>query len=172
MATSSGVTSSLPIAKLINNGTSSSGTSSSSSTTSTNDSSITSQLGPSAFLQLLTTQLSNQDPLNPVDDTQSVAQLAQFSALQAQDNLETSFANFQSNFAVLQSSQLIGQNVTVNTTDATTGDTSSLTGTVSAISVVSGVPQLTLTDSNGNVITDSSGNPETFTTSQITGITK
>jgi flagellar basal-body rod modification protein FlgD len=171
MATSSGVTSSLPISKLINNGTSSTG-SSSSSTTSSNDSSITSQLGPSAFLQLLTTQLSNQDPLNPVDDTQSVAQLAQFSALQAQDNLETSFANFQSNFAVLQSSQLIGQTVTVNTTDASTGDSSTQTGTVSAISVVNGVPQLTLTDANGNVIVDSSGNPETFTTSQITGIQK
>jgi flagellar basal-body rod modification protein FlgD len=108
--------------------------------------------------------------MNPMDDTQSVSQLAQFSALQASDNLETSFANFQSNFAVLQSSQLIGKAVTVNTTDATTGNTSSLSGTVSAISVVNGVPQLTLTDANGNVITGTNGAPETFTTSQITGI--
>jgi flagellar basal-body rod modification protein FlgD len=164
MAGTSGVSSSLPISKLINNGTTT--TSSSSS----NSASITSQLGPSAFLQLLTTQMSNQDPLNPMDDTQSVSQLAQFSALQASDNLETSFANFQSNFAVLQSSQLIGATVTVNSTDATTGNSDQQTGTVSSISVVNGVPQLTLTDSNGNVLTDANGNPETFTTSQILGI--
>jgi flagellar basal-body rod modification protein FlgD len=169
--TSSGVSSGLPISKLINNGTTS-GTSATGTTSSTtsSDASITSQLGPSAFLQLLTTQLSNQDPMNPMDDAQSVSQLAQFSALQASDNLETSFANFQSNFAVLQSSQLIGKSVTVNTTDSTTGNTSTVSGTVSAISVVNGVPQLTLTDTNGNVITGTNGAPETFTTSQITGI--
>jgi flagellar basal-body rod modification protein FlgD len=163
----SGTSSGLPINKLINNGTTSGTTSGTSSTTSS-DSSITSQLGPSAFLQLLTTQLSNQDPLNPMDDTQSVSQLAQFSALQASDNLETSFANFQSNFAVLQSSQLIGGTVTVNTTDAS-GNSSSVTGVVQGITVVNGVPQMTL-ENNGTVITGANGQPITFTTSQITGI--
>jgi flagellar basal-body rod modification protein FlgD len=167
MATTSGVSSGLPIAKLINNGTTT-GTNSTSSSTTSADAGITSQLGPSAFLQLLTTQLSNQDPLNPMDDTQSVSQLAQFSALQASDNLETSFSNFQSNFAVLQSSQLIGQTVTVNSTDAS-GNSSAITGTVSAISVVNGVPQMTLTQ-NGTVVTGANGAPITFTTSQITGI--
>jgi flagellar basal-body rod modification protein FlgD len=168
MATSSGVTSTLPIAKLINTGTTTTGTSSSTSSTSS-DSSITSQLGPSAFLQLLTTQLSNQDPLNPMDDTQSVSQLAQFSALQASDNLQTSFANFQSNFAVLQSAGLVGKNVTVNSTDAS-GNTSTITGTVGYISVTNGVPEISLTDTSGNVISDSSGNPLLFPTSAITNI--
>ena len=107
--------------------------------------------------------------MNPMDDTQSVSQLAQFSALQASDNLQSSFANFQSNFAVLQSSQLIGRTVTVNATNAA-GNSSSITGTVSSIAVVNGVPQLTLTGANGQVITGSNGSPETFTTSQITGI--
>ncbi|QIE56976.1 hypothetical protein G5B40_16935 [Pikeienuella piscinae] len=36
------------------------------------------------FLTLLTTQLSNQDPLNPADSTEFVAQLAQFSAVEQQ----------------------------------------------------------------------------------------
>lgn len=161
-------TSSLPIDSLINNGTTSSTGASSSS--SSNSASITSQLGPSAFLQLLTTQLSNQDPLNPMDDTQSVSQLAQFSALQASDNLETSFSNFQSNFAVLQSAQLIGATVTVNTPNTTGSGSSSVTGIVANIAVQNGVPQFTLTDSNGNIITNSNGTPETFTTSQITDI--
>jgi flagellar basal-body rod modification protein FlgD len=113
--------------------------------------------------------MSNQDPLNPMDDTQSVSQLAQFSALQASDNLETSFTNFQSNFAVLQSAQLIGATVTVNTPSAT-GGSSSVTGIVANIAVVNGVPQFTLTDSNGNIITGANGAPETFSTSQITDI--
>jgi flagellar basal-body rod modification protein FlgD len=161
----SGISSSLPIAKLVNNSTTPSGSTSSNS----QDSAITSQLGPSAFLQLLTTQLSNQDPLNPMDDTQSVSQLAQFSALQASDNLQTSFANFQSNFAVLQSANLVGKNVTVNSTDAS-GNASTITGTVAYVSVVNGAPQISLQDSSGNVLTDSSGNPLQFPTSSITAI--
>lgn len=167
--TSSGVSSGLPISKLINNGTTS-GTSTTGTTSSTtsSDASITSQLGPSAFLQLLTTQLWNQDPMNPMDDSQSVSQLAQFSALQASDNLETSFANFRSNFAVLQSSQLVGATVTVNTTDGA-GNTSAVTGVVQGITVVNGVPQMTL-ENNGTVIIGANGAPEAFTTSQITGI--
>lgn len=38
----------------------------------------------STFLQLLVTQLKNQDPENPQDGTQFVAQLAQFSSLEQQ----------------------------------------------------------------------------------------
>ena len=39
------------------------------------------QLGQSDFLRLMTAQLSQQDPFNPVDNTQMVAQMAQFSSL-------------------------------------------------------------------------------------------
>jgi flagellar basal-body rod modification protein FlgD len=155
----------LPITKLINTTTTPSGSVSSNS----KDAAITSQLGPSAFLQLLTTQLSNQDPLSPMDDTQSISQLAQFSALQASDNLQTSFANFQSNFAVMQSAGLVGKNVTVNSTDGS-GNSSTLTGTVAYISVVNGVPQISIKDSSGNVLTDATGNPMQFPTSAITAI--
>jgi len=164
--------SNLPINSLIYNGSSSStsGTSSTSST-STTSANITSQLGPGAFLQLLTTQLSNQDPLNPMDDTQSVSQLAQFSALQASDNLETSFANFQANFAVLQSSSLLGETVSVNSTSADGSSSSTLVGTVQAIQVVNGSPTFTLLNpSTGTAYTNANGTPLTFTTTQITGI--
>ncbi|MBP2017000.1 flagellar basal-body rod modification protein FlgD [Symbiobacterium terraclitae] len=40
------------------------------------------QLGKMDFLNLLVTQLRYQDPLNPVDDREFLAQLAQFSALE------------------------------------------------------------------------------------------
>ena len=171
---SSTIPSGLPIANLVNinqpgSTTGSSGSSLSSSQDNTN--AIMQQLGPTAFLTLLTTQLSNQDPLQPMDDTQSVSQLAQFSALQASTNLEQDFANFQSNFAVLQSSGLLGKTVTVTSANATSSSgSSSVTGTVSSIQVSNGTPSFTLTDSNGNPITDSKGNPVEFTTSQITGI--
>ena len=36
-------------------------------------------LDQKAFLRLMTTQLTTQDPFNPVDNTQMVAQMAQFS---------------------------------------------------------------------------------------------
>lgn len=39
------------------------------------------QLGQSDFLRLMTAQLTQQDPFNPVDNQQMVAQMAQFSSL-------------------------------------------------------------------------------------------
>jgi len=39
-------------------------------------------LGRDAFLQLLTTQLAHQDPMQPQADTAFIAQLAQFSSLE------------------------------------------------------------------------------------------
>ena len=41
----------------------------------------TPSLGQADFLKLMTAQLQNQDPFNPVDNTQMVAQMAQFSSL-------------------------------------------------------------------------------------------
>lgn len=44
-------------------------------------------LGKEEFLNLLVTQMSYQDPLNPMDGTESIAQLAQFSALEQMQNV-------------------------------------------------------------------------------------
>ena len=41
-------------------------------------------LGQADFLRLLTTQLANQDPLEPTDNEEMLAQLAQFSSLEAE----------------------------------------------------------------------------------------
>ena len=44
-------------------------------------------LGKDDFLKLLVTQLQNQDPMNPTDSTEFVAQLAQFSSLEQMSNV-------------------------------------------------------------------------------------
>ena len=69
------------------------------------------------FLQLLITQLENQDPLNPQDSSQFVSQLASFSSLeqmtQVSSKLETVLEN--------SVTSLIGQTVTVSDSSAQSG---------------------------------------------------
>lgn len=75
-----------------------SGTSSTQSTSSTVTNPYN-KLGEADFLKLLTTQLSNQDPTNPVDNTQMLAQLAQFSTLAAGNQTNTMLATISSQIA-------------------------------------------------------------------------
>jgi len=59
----------------------------------TTSSSGNDDLGKDAFLQLLVTQLSNQDPLNPMEDKEFVAELSQFSSLEQLTNLNEGMDN-------------------------------------------------------------------------------
>ncbi|HUA07836.1 MAG TPA: flagellar hook capping FlgD N-terminal domain-containing protein [Candidatus Acidoferrales bacterium] len=136
-----------------------------SATTTDND------LGPNAFLELLTTELQNQDPDSPQDATESVTQLAQMSELQYQQQLTSSFQAFQSNFGVLQAASLIGKAATVSTgTSSSSSSSSTVTGIIQSIDVQNGTPYFTMTNSSGQTITDNSGNPLLFSTNEILGI--
>ncbi len=52
-------------------------------------------LDKDAFLRLLVTQLQNQDPLNPMEDREFIAQMAQFSSLEQIQNLNKTFESAQ-----------------------------------------------------------------------------
>ena len=60
-----------------------------------------SRLGQDAFLKLLTTQLANQDPLQPQENGEFLAQLAQFSSLEKLTSIETSMKELSEAFAKL-----------------------------------------------------------------------
>ena len=53
---------------------------------------INNQLGKDDFLKILITQLRYQDPLSPMEDTDFIAQMAQFSALEQMQNLSQDFS--------------------------------------------------------------------------------
>jgi flagellar basal-body rod modification protein FlgD len=70
------------------------------------------QLDKDAFLQLLVLQMQNQDPLEPVDNSEMLAQLAQFSALEGQNNLNENFEVMSGNLDQLNfisASQMLGK---------------------------------------------------------------
>ncbi|HEY3698077.1 MAG TPA: flagellar hook assembly protein FlgD [Spongiibacteraceae bacterium] len=97
-------------------------------------SSTTPGLGQDAFLQLLVTQLKNQSPLNPQDNTAFVAQLAQFSSLQGIQNLNTTMTNLSSSMQssqALQASALVGRSVEVKTDSAYLAQGGLVRGTMS-----------------------------------------
>ncbi len=76
----------------------------------------TNELDRDAFLKLLVAQLRNQDPLNPLDNTEFTAQLAQFSALERLTNMDSKLADLVSRQDSLQNTlalTLIGRNVEV-----------------------------------------------------------
>ncbi len=114
----------------------------------------TTGLGQDAFLKLLMAQLSNQDPLNPVQGTEFVTQLSQFSLVEQSVQQSTTLGNISTQLTGLSNSDataLVGKTVTVNGSGmnwngvlATTGNVT-LTGAAQKVTV-------SISDSQGNVV--------------------
>ncbi|MGI5901205.1 MAG: flagellar hook capping FlgD N-terminal domain-containing protein [Desulfitobacteriia bacterium] len=88
------------------------------------------------FLKLLIAQLKNQDPMSPMDNTEFVSQLAQFSSLEQMTNMVTAVEHLRSDLTTLysaflftQGAALIGKEVVAIGEDGT-----EITGRISSIS--------------------------------------
>jgi flagellar basal-body rod modification protein FlgD len=106
---------------------SSTGTSGSNSSSNSDSSSATQTLqnnglGEDAFLKLLVTQMQNQDPLQPQDNSAFIAQLAQFSSLEQLQGIKTN------------TDSLVGDLAPLTGTGASTGSSSSSSNSSSSTS--------------------------------------
>jgi flagellar basal-body rod modification protein FlgD len=79
----------------------------------------TQTLGQAEFLKLLVTQLTQQNPLQPIQDTEFIAQMAQFSALEQTKQMEQEVARLRASQDVVQANSLIGRFVQLD--DGTSG---------------------------------------------------
>ncbi|MGM0409707.1 MAG: flagellar hook assembly protein FlgD [Bacillota bacterium] len=84
------------------------------------DESARDELGKDAFLELLTTQLKHQDPLKPMDNTQFVSQMAQFSSLEQMNNMNDTLGKFLQTQKIADGASLIGK--TVESVNEETGE--------------------------------------------------
>jgi flagellar basal-body rod modification protein FlgD len=131
------------------NGTSASSSSSSTSTSGTSGSDL-----QQTFLQLLVTQLQNQDPTDPMDSSQMTSQLAQINTVSGIQQLNTSLSSLSTQLSAGQNAQaalLIGSTVLAAGSSATVSSGTSPQLGVTLPSAVSDV-QLTITNSAGKVV--------------------
>ena len=71
-------------------------------------------MGKDDFLQLLITQLTHQDPTQPMEDREFIAQMAQFSTLEQMTNMSEEFSRLSRIIAANQALGLLGRTVEIN----------------------------------------------------------
>jgi flagellar basal-body rod modification protein FlgD len=104
---------------------------------------ISAATGRDDFLRLLVTQLQHQDPLQPVEQENFIAQLAQFSTLQGIESLNASFADMLQLQQMTQGAQIIGKHAIYLSVD---GASAYEEGTVTGITSRSGIMHLIIND--------------------------
>lgn len=112
-------------------------------------------LGENAFLQLLVAQMKNQDPLQPMDNTDFVAQLAQFSNLEQVMGINSRLDTLAAQGRGLQNTQaanLVGQVVTINGANVTLDGSGAAASYGFSLGAAAAATTITVTDSSGNVV--------------------
>ncbi|UFH48031.1 flagellar hook assembly protein FlgD [Pseudomonas sp. KNUC1026] len=133
---------------------SSSKASTSSTASSTDASTSKNALGKDAFLKLLVTQMKNQNPLDPQNNSEFVAQLAQFSSVESLSNLNQTVSGLASNYTssqALQASSLVGHSVISKASSTVVNTANGMSGQVA---LTGGTTDLTVNiyDASGNVV--------------------
>ncbi len=95
------------------------------------------KLDTDVFLKLLVTELSNQDPLEPMNSEQIVNQMSQIRAIQANTQLTTTLEAVLLGQNVATASSLLGRTIA-----GLTDDSKTVTGRVDRVSVVGGEARL------------------------------
>ena len=70
-------------------------------------------LGQDEFLQLLVTQMRNQDPMKPVADTEFIAQMAEFSNLEQTKEMSSDISQLRQSGSFTQAAALMGKQVSL-----------------------------------------------------------
>jgi len=82
------------------------------------------------FLQLMVSELTNQDPLNPMDNTQLVQQIGELRSIAASDQLTNTLQSLQTQQSLTTAASLIGKQVT-----ALDSKGNNISGPISAVTV-------------------------------------
>ena len=98
------------------------------------------QLDTDGFLKLMISELQNQDPLDPMDNSEMVAQMGQIRSIGATDQLSETLSNLAASQDLVAASSMIGQTVKGLADDASPVD-----GIVDRITVESDVEKGTRT---------------------------
>ncbi|TCV94135.1 flagellar basal-body rod modification protein FlgD [Luteibacter rhizovicinus] len=110
-------------------------------------------LSQSDFLKLMVTQMTNQDPTKPMDSTQMVSQMAQFSQVAATQQLQTSFDSLSKNLTgdqFVRASAMVGKEAIVPSKVGTLKD-GKLDGAVN-VGTAGTFVNVQIKDKDGNVV--------------------
>jgi len=103
----------------------------------------TDQMGRDTFLKLMVAQLRNQDPMNPTDSTQFLAQTAQFTSLEKLEEVAKQSGQALAAQMAFGASGLVGKQVSYTAEDGTEAS-----GSVSAVKFTANGPMLTVGDAD------------------------
>ncbi|HET9124701.1 MAG TPA: flagellar hook capping FlgD N-terminal domain-containing protein [Solirubrobacteraceae bacterium] len=113
---------------------------------------VAGNLNEGDFLNLMMDQMKNQNPLNPADPTQYMGELASFSSLDEQIQIQQSASQSAANQSASSAISLLGHNVSYTDANGNTGS-----GTVSAVDFTSGGPTLTIGTTSGIPLSEVTG---------------
>jgi flagellar basal-body rod modification protein FlgD len=127
---------------------------SSSTTSGTTSTAPKTSLDQSDFLKLMTTQMANQDPFQPQDNTQMIAQMAQFSTVTGIQQLNTTMNTMATQIAdnqIATVATFAGKTVLVPGTTALADSTGAISGAIDLPNSVTAL-NVQITDQTGSVV--------------------
>jgi flagellar basal-body rod modification protein FlgD len=120
-------------------------------------------LGQDEFLKLLTTQMTHQDPMKPMDNGEFLGQMAQFSTVSGIQDLQASFKDFASSISsdqALQAASLVGRYVSAPSQQALLSAGGSVQGDFDLTSSSPAVNLKIINPQTGETVRDISMGPQ------------